>query len=170
MELLEAIKKRRSIRKYKPQPVDEQSIRSVLEAAMEAPSAGNLQSRYFYVVRDSSLRERLAVAAYGQDFIEQAPVAIVVCADHRIQGKYGDRGVTLYTIMDCAAAIQNLMLCAYSLGLGTCWVSAFNEAEAAKILEVPSHLRPVAIVPLGYTDESPSPRPKVALEDACEFR
>jgi nitroreductase len=170
MELTEAIKKRRSIRKYKRDPIPDDSITEVLQAGMDAPSAGNLQARYFYVVRDLALRRYLASAAYDQNFIKQAPVAVVVCADHRIQTTYGERGITLYAIMDCAAAIQNMMLCAYSLGLGSCWVGAFNEKEVTKCLSIPSHLRPVAIVPLGYPNESPMPPPKIPFENACEFR
>jgi nitroreductase len=170
MELTEAIKKRRSIRKYKRDPIPDETIREVLEAAMDAPSAGNLQSRYFFVVSDQSLRKRLAAAAYDQNFIGQAPIVVVVCTDHRIQTTYGERGIMLYAIMDCAAAIQNMMLCAYSLGLGTCWVGAFNEKEVTKLLNIPSHFRPVAIVPLGYPNESPLPPPKMPFESACEFR
>lgn len=169
MELTQAIKKRRSIRKFKRDSIPYESIREALEAAMHAPSAGNLQSRYFYVVSDQTLRKRLAAAAYDQNFIKQAPVVVVVCTDHRIQTTYGERGITLYAIMDCAAAIQNMLLCAYSLGLGSCWVGAFHEQEVTKLLNIPLHLRPVSIVPLGYPNESPAPPPKMPFENACEF-
>jgi nitroreductase len=170
MELEEAIKGRRSIRKYKDKPVSDEQIRAVIQAGMDAPSAGNLQSRHFYVVKDSGLRRKLAAAARGQNFIAEANVAIVICADSGIGNRYGERGTSLYSIMDCAASMQNMMLTAHSLGLGTCWVGAFDEQEAARIMKTPPHLRVVSIMPLGYPAESPKPRPKVKFEHCCEFR
>lgn len=159
MNVFEAIKERRSIRSFKEQDVKEEDIEMLIEAARWAPSAGNIQPWEFIIVRRHELKKELAEAAFGQAFVEEAPIVIVVCANENrsFQG-YGIRGKTLYCIQDTAAAIQNIHLTAHSLGLGTCWIGAFNEEETAKILKVPNGVRPVAIVPIGYPAESPAPR------------
>ena len=169
MELSEAILKRRSVRSYKDKPFSEDALKEILQSAIEAPSAGNLQSRRFFIVKDVEIRKALAKASYDQNFIIEAPVAIVVCVDFRIKKKYGSRGKELYSPMDCAASIQNLMLTACSLGLGTCWVGAFDEDEATEILNLPEHLRPVAIIPVGYANEKPDRRDRLDIKDVCEF-
>ena len=159
MNVFEAIKERRSIRSFKEQDVKEEDIEMLIEAARWAPSAGNIQPWEFIIVRKHELKKELAEAAFGQAFVEEAPIVIVVCADENrsFQG-YSVRGKTLYCIQDTAAAIQNIHLTAHSLGLGTCWIGAFNEEKVVKILKVPNGVRPVAIVPIGYPAESPAPR------------
>jgi nitroreductase len=168
MDVKEAIRERRSIRAYTREPVPDDHLRQVVRAGMQAPSAGNLQSRRFYVVANAKRRRELAAAALNQGFIHEAPLAIVVCADHRIRREYGERGVELYCLLDCAAATQNMMLCAYALGLGTCWVGAFDEAKVAGLLDLPSHLRPVVIFPVGYPAERPEPGPRIRFDTACK--
>jgi nitroreductase len=158
MNVLEAIKGRRSIRAFKSQNVSAEIIKKLVDAARWAPSAGNIQPWEFIIVRKPEIKRRLAQAALGAMLIEEAPVVIVVCAnENRSSQGYGIRGKTLYCIQDTAAAIQNLHLVAYSLGLGTCWIGAFREEEAREILKIPQGVRPVAIVPVGYPTESPSP-------------
>lgn len=169
MELSEAIVNRRSIRKYKKDSIPDALVREILNSGMAAPSAGNLQSRHFYVVRDRALMKSLAAAALGQTFIAEASVVMVVCTDHKIRAEYGNRGEELYAIMDCAASIQNMLLIAHSLGLGACWVGAYDEEAVTKILNIPDRFRPVAIIPYGYPAESPGPPSKVTFDDACEF-
>ena len=159
MELFEAITNRRSIRAFQEKEVTEEHVERLIDAARHAPSAGNIQPWEFVVVRDSSIKRQLATAALNQAFIEKAPVVIVVCANEsRSEQGYGSRGVNLYCIQDTAAAIQNLLLAAYSIGLGTCWIGAFREEMVRKALNTPSHVRPVAIVPVGYSSEKPTPR------------
>ncbi len=160
MELQEAIKNRRSIRKYKEEPVLDEDLEKILQAGTDAPSAGNLQSRFFYVVKDLETRRKIARASHDQHFISQAPVTIVVCADARINSRYGERGEKLYSILDCAASVQNMMLTAYGLGLGTCWVGLFDEQEVARIINCSPYHRPVSLFPLGYPDDSPKQPPK----------
>ncbi|MBT9130259.1 MAG: 5,6-dimethylbenzimidazole synthase [candidate division WS2 bacterium] len=154
MEVREAILKRRSIRKFNPEPIDKEIITKILEAGHWAPSEGNLQPWFFYVVENIELRKALAKAALNQEFIIQAPVAIVVCADLEKTAPYGKRGKELFCLQSTAAAIQNMLLFAYSLGIGSCWVGAFNEAEAQLIMNLPANLRPLAIIPLGYPAET----------------
>lgn len=170
MDVLEAIKGRRSIRAFKNQEVPEEIIKKLIEAARWAPSAGNIQPWKFVVVRKPEIKRRLAEAALGQTFIEEAPVAIVVCADeNRSMHGYGMRGKTLYCIQDTAAATQNILLAAYSFGLGTCWVGAFREEEVREILKIPSGIRPVAIIPVGYPDESPMPRSRRSISQIIHY-
>jgi len=159
MELLEAIKGRRSIRAFKQQDVPEETVEKLIDAARHAPSAGNIQPWEFVVVRNLEVKRKLARAALNEAFVEEAPVVIVVCANEmRSSMGYGFRGKTLYCIQDTAAATQNILLTAYSLGLGACWIGAFNEDEAKLALNAPEGIRPVAIIPVGYPDETPSHR------------
>jgi len=166
MDVFKAINGRRSIRAFTNKPVSDEDVKIILEAARQAPSAGNLQPWEFIVIRNAEIKRRLAQAALDQTSIEEASVVIVVCADKaRSSPRYGSRGSNLYCIQDTAAAIQNLHLAAYALGLGTCWVGAFNEAEARKLLNTPLNVRPVAIIPVGYSAEKPKPRPRRPLTE-----
>jgi nitroreductase len=159
MDIFDAIRNRRSIRSYEEAAVTEDQIRTLIEAASYAPSAGNIQPWEFVVVRDPQIKMRLSAAALHQEFIEEASVVIVVCAnEERSRQGYGSRGSNLYCIQDTAAATENLLLAAHALGLGTCWIGAFREDAARRALNMPSHVRPVAIIPVGIPSESPSPR------------
>jgi nitroreductase len=151
MELSEAIEGRRSIRSFKPNDVSEEEVEVLIEAATFAPSAGNIQPWEFVVVRKPEMKKKLAIAANEQLFMEQAPVVIVVCANEILSSQgYGLRGKTLFCLQDTAAAIENMLLTAYSLGLGTCWIGAFEEIEVREALRIPEGVRPVALVPVGY--------------------
>ena len=156
MDLFEAMEKRRSVRDFdSSRDVPLEIVEELLRCACLAPSAGNVQPWRFCVVRDPSLRRELARAALGQAFVAAAPLVIVVCADLKAHASaYGERGVKLYSIQDTAAATQNLLLAATSLGLGSCWVGAFREADAAAALRLEEGVRPLAIIPLGYPASS----------------
>ncbi|MEM1689512.1 MAG: nitroreductase family protein [Candidatus Hadarchaeales archaeon] len=166
MDVFEAIHKRRSIRAFKQDPVCEEDLKKILEAAIAAPSAGNRQPWEFIVVRDAERKRELVEAALGQSFIEEAPVVIIVCANlARSSRVYGKRGEELYAIQDTAAAIQNMLLAAFALGYGTCWIGAFDEREVSRILKIPSGVRPVAIIPIGKPAEKPSKTPRLPLDE-----
>ena len=170
MNVLEAIKGRRSIRAFKNQGVPAEIVEELIDAARWAPSAGNIQPWEFIIVRKPRINRRLVEAALGQMFIEEAPVVIVVCADEeRSSQGYGVRGKTLYCIQDTAAAMQNIHLTAYSLGLGTCWVGAFREEETRKILKIPRGMRPVAIIPVGYPAEAPTARMRKSISQIVHY-
>ena len=166
MSILDAIKNRRSVREFKDQDIPESAIDVLIEAIRWAPSAGNLQSRQFYFVFNEAIRNKLAQTGLRHDFVSfivRAPLVVVGCADLRIAPRYKERGTDLYCIQDTAVSVQNLMLAAQDLGLGTCWVGAFKEEEVKKILEMPDYLRPVVLVPVGYpakTSKAPDRRPK----------
>jgi len=168
MDILRAVKERRSVRDFQKRNIPEGLIDKLMEALIWAPSAGNLQARKFYFVKDEKTRKRLAAAALNQNFIGEAPLVIVGCTDSRISFKYGERGVHLYSIQDVALSIMGMMLVAYENGLGSAWVGAFREEEVVKILGMPKHLRPVAIVPVGYPSRIPNPPPRVSKKEAVE--
>jgi len=170
MDVLEAIRGRRSVRAYKSDNISSEIVEKLVDAASWAPSAGNIQPWKFIIVRKPEIKRKLAEAALDQTFIEEVPVVIVVCAnENRSSERYGVRGKTLYCLQDTAAAIQNIHLTAYSLGLATCWVGAFKEDEARKILKVPDGIRPVAIIPIGYADEAPAPRNRRPLNQIVHY-
>ena len=166
VEVLEAIKGRRSVRAFKPTPVEEADLKRVLEAARLAPSAGNCQPLELVVVRDPGVKRGLVRAAYGHSFIAEAPVVIVVCANvPRTSRRYGRRGEELFCIQDTAASVQNILLTAHALGYGTCWIGAFDEGEAAEVIKAPKGVRPVAIIPIGRPAEKPSAPPRRPLSE-----
>ena len=166
MEILEVIRNRRSVRAYSSKDVPDATVDTLLEYARWAPSAGNMQPWEFVVVRSLERKRRLAEAALGQSFVEEAPVVIVVCANpSRSATRYGGRGASLYCLQDTAAAAQNIHLAACALGLATCWVGAFDEASAARVLKLPEGIRPVAIISVGYPEERPSPPSRRKLSE-----
>ncbi|MCD6403087.1 MAG: nitroreductase family protein [Candidatus Aenigmarchaeota archaeon] len=166
MDVLECIKTRRSIRLYQKRDVPNHLIGLILDAATRAPSAGNLQPWEFIVVRDPERKEMLWRASLKQDHVKHAPVVIVVCANvKKVAARYGKRGERLYAIQDTAAAIQNMMLAAHAIGLGTCWVGAFDEEEVKVACSIPEHIRPVALITVGYPAEKSSEPPRVPFEN-----
>jgi len=170
VDIFEVFKARRSIRSFTKEDVSEEDLMKILEAARWAPSAGNIQPWEFVVIRRPEIKREIARAALNQTFIEEAPVVIVVCADGNRSGwVYGSRGVNLYCIQDTAAAIENMLLAACALGLGACWVGAFNEERVREILRIPRGMRPVAIIPLGHPAERPSPPHKRPLKEIVHY-
>lgn len=167
-DILEIIKKRRSVRAFKPDTISGEIIDKLKEALIWAPSAGNLQSRKFYFVFESKIKKELAKAALGQNFISQAPLVVVGCCNENIFQHYGERGKNLYAICDVAVSIQNLMLVAENENLGTCWVGAFDEEKVSKLLNLPRNLRPIAIVPVGYPVEKPSAPLRMSKKEATQ--
>jgi nitroreductase len=166
MNLFEAIKNRRSIRAFKSDPVPEVTLNKILDAARWAPSAGNRQPWELIIVTDPIVKRYLRDAALGQSFIEESPLTIVVCANEaRSAGIYGNRGRRFYCLLDVAAAVQNILLAAYALGLGTCWVGSFDDKTVINALNLPLGVRPIAIIPIGYPEETPQPPPRIRLGD-----
>jgi nitroreductase len=152
MDIWQVFKKRHSVRNFDSRKdVSNDLIEKIIEAAKTAPSAGGLYPTDFIIVRDQKTKEQIAKAALRQDFVAQAPVVIVVVSDvEKTASYYGERGRNLYVIQDAAAATENLILAATALGLGTCWVGAFDEEEVKKILKLKRNFRPLAIIPVGY--------------------
>jgi nitroreductase len=165
MELIELIKQRRSIRVFTRQAVEESKLQDVLLAASAAPSAGNLQAYEIFVVRDARRRKELAAAALAQELVAQAPVALVFCAHPALsEGRYRERGRSLYSIQDATIACTFAMLAVTNLGLATTWVGAFSDEAVWKVIGSPQGVQPVAILPIGYPGERPRPTPRRPLK------
>jgi nitroreductase len=166
MDVFKAIMKRRSVRDFLDREIPDDVIERLKDALIWAPSAGNLQSRKFYFVRDDVMKKDIARAALNQAFIARAPLVVVGCTDSRIFTRYGERGVYLYSIQDVAASLMGMMLLATEEGLGSVWVGAFMESEVAGVLDLPRHLRPVAVVPVGYPESIPMAPSRVSKKEA----
>jgi nitroreductase len=160
MEVMQAIKTRRSIRRYKSAPVKDEDLKVVLEAARWAPSWANTQCWKFVVVRDPEIKAKLADTLNPQNranlAIKDAPVLIAACAELGRSGYFDGKPSTDkgdWYMFDVALAMQNLVLAANSLGLGTVYVGRFDAKQAAEILQLPQGVAIVAMTPLGYHDE-----------------
>ena len=157
MTVEDAIKTRYSVRSYSDRAIEAEKIHQVLEAARLAPSAGNRQEWRFVVVTDKNKRVQLAEAAAGQMFVSRAPCVIVCCAEtdfHEMKC-----GQLTYPI-DLAIAIDHMTLRAVELGLGTCWIGAFYEAEVKRVLNIPEAIKVVELLPIGYPADKGQPRKK----------
>jgi nitroreductase len=163
-------KRRYSCRRFADTPLASAELEHILEAAMWAPSAGNVQPWRFVVASSPTVRRQLARAAQ-QEFVAEAPVVIAVCT---VPGesvpRYGERGRSLYCLQDTAAATLSILLAATELGLGSCWVGAFDETAAAADLDIPSAWRPVALVPVGHPLEPPAQRSRRARDEVVILR
>jgi nitroreductase len=168
MNLLDIIKNRRSIRSFTKKGLTKAQINMLIDAGRFAPSAGNLESRFFYIVENTKKKIEIAYAALTQMFIAEAPVVIVICADFNAAKPYGARG-QLYAIEDASASVENILLTAHSLGLGSCWIGAFDENKLMTILNIPEHHKPIAILPIGYPAEQPDMPPRSRIEDISKF-
>lgn len=144
---LELAKARYSCRLYDSKPVSREQIEQVLEAARVAPSAVNAQPWHFVVVTQSPLRENIA-ACYSRPWLGTAPVIIVACGDHSLSWRRADGKD--HCDIDMAIAIDHITLAATDLGLATCWICKFDAMKCAEHLKLPSHISPVAMIPLGY--------------------
>jgi nitroreductase len=166
MELFEVFAARHSIRAFTDQPVTDDVLRRIFETVNRAPSAGNLQAFDIYQVTKVEHKEALMRASYDQGFLVQAPVVLVFCATPaRSAVRYNERGETLYCIQDATIACTYAMLAATALGLGTVWVGAFDEDAVHQVIGAEPGHRPVAMLPIGYPNETPRIRPRRALED-----
>ena len=167
MEFFELVEKRRSIRKFKERVVEDYKIMKILEASKSAPSAGNLQAYRIYVIKDKKLKNKVAEACYNQTFVSEAPVVLIFFANpEESSAYYGERG-KFYSIQDATIAATFAMLAAHDLGLGTCWVGAFDNDQLKSVMH--TSLEPVAVLPIGYPGESPPKRKRKKIEEICTF-
>lgn len=154
LELLEVMKSRRSIRRYKPTPIPDEVLRRILGAARLAPSANNAQPWKFMVVRDEDMKVKLIQACNNKKWIAEAPVVIVACGYPDEADTYMGGYMNSYPV-DVAIALEHLVLSATNEGLGSCWVGRFKEEKVKDLLEIPADVRVVALLPLGYPNEEP---------------
>lgn len=152
MDLYETIKLRKSVRKYRRDPVPEESLKKILNAARMAPTAENFQPWKIIVVTDEDIKRKLVPACNNQRFVAEAPVVLVACGlpdeAYPIMGGY----MNSYPV-DVAIVLDHLMLAAASEGLGTCWIGSFKEEKVAETVGVPQEAKVVALTPLGYPAE-----------------
>ena len=197
MDIKTAMIERRSIRKYKPDPVPDEMLQELIEAARLAPSGTNHQPWRFIVVKNQNVKEQIQAAAFNQKFLSQAPILLVCCADlmtyardtrKRLQelvdaGVFGPESFDIYpdidkpkdantlkafiphAMLNVALAVEHISLRAVSLGLGTCWVQLMKAKQISHILELPEHLVITALMPVGFPDQNPVPRPRVSVQD-----
>ena len=177
MEVMQAIRERRSIRNYKPDPVSESDLNTVLEAGRLAPSWANTQCWHFVVVRDAEMKRRLQkMLGQGNQArlnLDIVPVVIVACVE---RGKSGcregkpltDKGES-WQMFDLGLALQNMTLAAHSLGLGTLHVGMFDNLAVAKLINIPENMMVVELLLLGYPNEKPEARPRKALSEIVHY-
>ncbi len=170
MDVFEAIRERRSVRKYDSKPVDRELIEKVVDAVRWAPSSGNTQPVEVVVVTDPEKRNIMAAVSGYAKYLNDAPVALVVCINlSRARSRYGDLGVSYFAPLDVAVAVQNMMLAAYALGLGTCWDSVFDKRRVRELIDLPEDVEPFAIIALGYPSKVPEPPPRRPLEEILHW-
>jgi nitroreductase len=164
MDVFEAIKGRRSVRKYKTEPVDKELVKKLLDAARWAPSGGNIQPWLFIVIDDSKVLNVIRKISPG--YFGEAPLAILVCSNREKAYKIGGTlGRDYLSIADCAMAVQNMLLAAYALGLGTCVVKSFSHAAIKEVLAIPEGIEPELLVIIGHPNQVPKPPPKVPMSE-----
>ena len=164
MNVQDAIIKRRSIRKFQAKEIPQDAVDKLIEALRWAPSARNLQSRFFYFVYNKQIKDKLAEAAFKQTFISSAPLVIVACADildKKNPNKWGN--------IDTALSVENLFLQANELGLGGVWAGAIDPDQIRKILDMSENLTPIAVIPIGYPAETPEPTPRKSNKEILKI-
>lgn len=163
-DIVETIVKRRSIHKFHDIPVPKDIIGEMLISGQYSQCAGNFQNCRVIVIDDESTKDLIADACFRQTWMKSAPVFFVVVANPKdLSIMYGDRGSKLYSIQNASIIAQNMILTASDRGLGTCWVSAFNEEKIQQALGLPDEFIPQVVIPLGYIDEVVPVPPKIAL-------
>ena len=169
MELDKAIEQRFSVKSFTRKTVDFGVISKLLDAAIKAPSAGNLQDWRFVVVTSDSKKLELGKACRDQVWVGQASAVIVVCSDLTDLNRfYNDRAET-YGIEDCSAATQNILLKATDLGVNATWISAFDEDEVSRIIRTPDYFKIVSVVPIGYSEEKATEKKRNVLNTVTYF-
>jgi nitroreductase len=164
MDFFEAVEKRKSIRKFQEREIENSKLEKIIDACNKSPSAGNLQAYRIFVVKDKEKKQALVKTANGQEFIEEAPVVLVFCANPKESGvRYGERGENLYSVQDATIAAAYSQIASASLGLGSVWVGAFSDRDVRTVLG--TELKPVAVIPIGYPDEEPETTPRKNTEE-----
>lgn len=169
-DVFDCMREAHSVRHFNSDSIPEPTLTRILEAGCWAPSAGNLQPWYFFVVNNSKVKEQLAQACFDQEQVTDAPTVVVILADPaRSNERYAERGAQLYCIQDTACATENMILAAEALGIKSCWVGAFDEVAVQRAVEAPPRLRAVAILCLGYSNEAQTAKERLRVKDVVKF-
>lgn len=166
MDFGELIRKRYSVRAYRPDPIEDEKLAQVLEAARLAPTAANRQPFQLIVIHTAG-RERELRRIYNSKWFVEAPIVICACGLPK-EGWIRQDGLN-YTMVDVAIAMDHLILAAAELGLGTCWIGAFNPEAAREVLGLPDDVEPIAFTPLGYPADQPRPKKRKLLEELVRY-
>ncbi len=164
MDFYDVVRKRLSVRSYKPDPIPEDVLTRILEAGRIAPSAKNYQPWKFIVVKDPAVRQALVPACKNQGSVGQAPVVLCACCVLD-QAWKGMGGYWSAEAVDITIALEHMILAAAAEGLGTCWIGASLEAEVRKVLAIPEGVKPIALTPLGYPAVESKPRSRKPLSE-----
>jgi nitroreductase len=162
MSILELFVSRRSIRKYKAERIPQETLERILETGRYAPSASNGQPWHFIVITDPQIKEKLSHGKWNS-FVRDSAFTVVGCAYE------GDAYSRKWSIIDTTIALQNMVIAAWSLGIGSCWVGDFEEAEVRRILDVPKDWRIISLISFGYPDETPSTTPRKPLTEIASY-
>jgi nitroreductase len=166
MEFLDLIKARYSVRKYKSEPIEEEKINIILEAARLAPTAHNQQPFKLIVVKTEGNEENLK-RIYPANFFVEAPIIICACAILE-EGWTRDDGKN-YTEVDTSIVMDHLILAATNLGLGTCWIGKFDLKAAREVLNIPENVLPLVFTPIGYPDDKPRPKKRKNINEIVRY-
>ena len=169
MEFFDVLYQRQSIRSFTDKKLSQDEIKRLLDAAIHAPSACNMQSWYFYAVSDRGVLDTLCDKKGFADWAAKAPVVFVVCTDSgAIVERFGPRA-EIFPVQDTALAVQNILLSARAMGLGGCFMGAFNPDVLCEVLSIPKKHVPVAVVPVGEPASVPPIRERKAIEEVVTF-
>ena len=158
MDFMEVVKTRRSIRRYKPDPVPDEILTQILETARIAPSAGHHQPWHFIVVKDPETKKKLEISSWAVE----APVVIVGCGDVDVSSRW--------YMVDFAIAFEHIVLAAANFGLGTCWMGKLGiDGTIKQVLNIPEHIKVVAVTPLGYPAETPGPKARKSMSEIVHY-
>ncbi|MEM2129248.1 MAG: nitroreductase family protein, partial [Candidatus Bathyarchaeia archaeon] len=157
-DFIEVVKTRRSIRRYKPDPVPDEILNEIMEAARLAPSAGHRQPWHFIVVKDPEKKKQLGISSWAAE----APIVIVGCGDASVS--------PIWYMVDLAIAFEHIVLAAANFGLGTCWIGKLGVDETIRrVLNIPEHVKVVAVTPLGYPAETPVPKARKSISEIVHY-
>jgi nitroreductase len=161
MSVLDLILNRRSIRRYEAKDIPEDVMKQILEAGRQAPSAVNKQPIHFTIVKDHEIAKKFSSLPFN-GFIKDAPAVVVGCADIKslLTGKWA--------VVDATIAMQNMVIAAWALGVGSCWIGAFDEKKVKESLKIPDKWKVVALLTLGYPAEQPKPKKKKPIEELLD--
>jgi len=164
-DFFDLISSRHSIRSFKNISIPEDKINTIIKASTKGPSAGNLQSYQIFIVSKISDKEKLVESAHGQNYIYDAPIVMIFCADPiRCSEEYGTRGDQLFSIQDATIACVYSQIAAHDLGLSSVWIGSFDEEKVCEILNLKNCLKPVAILPIGFSNETPEITPRRQID------
>ncbi len=158
MDFMDTVRKRRSIRRYKPDPIPDDVLSQILEAARLAPSSGHRQPWHFIVIKNPEIKKNLGIAVWAAE----APIVLVGCTDPQVSARWH--------IVDLTIAFEHIVLAAANFGLGTCWMGRLDADETIKeVLDIPKHMKAVAVTPLGYPAEVPEPKERKAISEIVHY-